>query len=62
MSITHWPQGIIIKSNEVTAEVFEVTPKPNMLLIFPSWLEHKAEMNLKDDTRISLSFNSEPIL
>ena len=62
MSMAHWPQGIIIKPNEVSTEVFEVTPKPNMLLIFPSWLEHKTEMNLKDDTRISLSFNSKPIL
>ena len=32
-----------------------------MLLIFPAWLEHKVEMNLKDDNRISLSFNSGPI-
>ena len=41
----------------LTAENVEVTPKPNMLLIFPSWLEHKVEANLKNDFRISVSFN-----
>ena len=53
----HWPAGIVIKSNEVTSELFGPTPKSNMLLIFPSWLEHKVETNLKNDSRISLSFN-----
>ena len=64
---THWPifvdqqsyhNELVERGNEVTSELIDFTPKPNMLLIFPSWLEHKAETNLKDDTRISLSFNS----
>jgi uncharacterized protein (TIGR02466 family) len=54
----HWPEGIVIQSNEVTSEVFAPTPKSNMLIIFPSWLEHKVESNLKNDSRISISFNS----
>ena len=58
----HWPTGIVIKSNEVTSELFGPTPKSNMLLIFPSWLEHKVETNLKNDSRISISFNAVPIL
>ena len=62
MNIAHWPEGLVENLNEVTAEVVNITPKPNMLLIFPSWLEHKVEINLKDDTRISSSFNSRPIL
>ena len=45
----------------MTAEIINIKPRPNMLLIFPAWLEHKVEMNLKDDNRISLSFNSGPI-
>ena len=61
-NIAHWPEGFVENLNEVTAEVVNITPKPNMLLIFPSWLEHKVEINLKDDTRISSSFNSRPIL
>ena len=62
MTICHWPEGLVEEFNEVTAEEVEFTPKSNTLFIFPSWLEHKVEINLKDDTRISLSFNSDPIL
>ena len=62
MTSTHWPEGIIETPNDVTSEIINLTPISNRLLIFPSWLEYKAEMNLKDDTRISLSFNSQPIL
>ena len=67
---THWPlfinqnshnNELIERWNEVTSELIDFIPKSNKLLIFPSWLEHKAETNLKDDTRISLSFNSIPI-
>ena len=60
-SLSHWPGGLIKTLNEVTAEIINIKPRPNMLLIFPAWLEHKVEMNLKDDNRISLSFNSGPI-
>ena len=59
---SHWPYELIEEYNEATSEYIDITPKSNMLLIFPSWLEHKAENNLKDDTRISLSFNSDLIL
>ena len=60
---THWPnKELIERYNEVTSEIIDFLPQSNMLLIFPSWLEHKVETNLKDDTRISLSFNTIPIL
>ena len=62
MNISHWPEELLESLNEVTGEHIGITPKPNMLLIFPSWLEHKAETNLKNDSRISVSFNSSPIL
>ena len=32
-------------------------PKENMLLLFPSWLEHEVEPNNTDEDRISISFN-----
>jgi uncharacterized protein (TIGR02466 family) len=32
-------------------------PKPNLLLIFPSWLHHLVEPNLSEEDRISISFN-----
>ena len=58
MTVVHWPEGMVERHNMTTATHINFTPKPNMLLIFPSWLEHKVETNLKDDSRISLSFNS----
>ena len=61
INIAHWPPGLVETWDATSAEILNITPSPNMLLIFPSWLEHKVEMNLKDDTRISLSFNSQVI-
>ena len=62
ISSTHWPQGLVEKWNEVSSRIINITPKSNALFIFPSWLEHKVELNLKNDTRISISFNTDPIL
>ena len=54
----YWPPTV--KShNLMTTGVLNITPKTNMLLIFPSWLNHSVESNLKQDSRISLSFNSQ---
>ena len=36
---------------------FEIFPKENMLLMFPSWLEHDVEPNKSKEERISISFN-----
>ena len=59
MTYAHWwPKEIVEKYNEISSPGISVTPRSNMLLIFPSWLEHKAEANLKNDYRISISFNS----
>ena len=34
-----------------------ISPKENMLIVFPAWVPHAVEINLSDDERISLSFN-----
>ena len=62
VSFAHWPAKIVEYTNEITSHIYKFKPKSNMLLIFPSWLEHSAGINFKDDSRISLSFNSDPIL
>ena len=54
----HWPPGLIENTNVVTSDRVDITPNSNMLLIFPAWLEHKVDANLKNDSRISVSFNS----
>jgi len=35
----------------------EFVPEPNLLMMFPSWLEHSVCMSNSDDMRISISFN-----
>lgn len=32
-------------------------PKKNMLLIFPSWINHSVDLNLNTEERISIAFN-----
>ena len=59
MAALHWPPEIVEAYNATTSGVVNITPKSNMLLIFPSWLNHSVESNLKQDSRISLSFNSQ---
>ena len=59
MVAAHWPPEIVEAYNDATSGIVNITPKSNMLLIFPSWLEHKVESNLKNDTRISVAFNSQ---
>jgi len=66
MESAHWSSvgewrpnlNVVEAWNMVTAGEVNITPNSNMLFIFPSWLEHKVELNLKNDSRISLSFNS----
>ena len=60
MASVYWPKGLVQRNNNLTAEIIDFIPKSNKLLIFPSWLEHRVEANLKNDSRISLSFNSAP--
>lgn len=36
---------------------FRVTPKPGMLVMFPSWLMHRVAVNTSDESRVSISFN-----
>ena len=58
LGVLHWQPDEIEACNTVTSGIVTNRPRSNMLLIFPSWLEHKVEANLKNDYRISLSFNS----
>jgi uncharacterized protein (TIGR02466 family) len=44
--------------NEFTATHWKITPKDNLLIIFPSWLEHYVQPNNSNVERISIAFNS----
>jgi uncharacterized protein (TIGR02466 family) len=58
MSALHWKKELVEVWDTISGEILNITPSSNMLLIFPSWAEHKVELNLTDVPRISLSFNS----
>ena len=62
MSALHWKKELVEVWDMTSGELFIIPPKSNMLLIFPSWLEHKVGNNLKTNSRISVSFNSIPTL
>lgn len=51
----------IERYNGFNSAIWVITPKPNLLLLFPSWLEHHVEPNESNETRISYSFNLKPI-
>ena len=53
-----WDSSIIEEWNSVNSVSFSLHPKPNTLLIFPSWLQHKVSMNKENTDRISFSFNT----
>ena len=53
-----WDESIIEKWNEVNSGEWRIEPKPNTLLIFPSWAEHKVSIHKEDTDRISFSFNT----
>lgn len=44
--------------NQFTATHWKITPKDNLLIIFPSWLEHYVQPNNSNVERISIAFNS----
>ena len=39
------------------APAWRFYPKPNTLILFPSWLEHSVEVNKSSEERISIAFN-----
>lgn len=44
--------------NFYNATHWKITPQKNLLIIFPSWLEHYVQPNLSGTDRISIAFNS----
>ena len=45
------------KPNILNATINSITPKPGMLILFPSYLEHSVNPNLSEHRRIVISFN-----
>ena len=53
-----WKEAIIEKWNSANSGQWKYKPEPNVLLLFPGWLEHKVLMNSEETDRISISFNT----
>jgi uncharacterized protein (TIGR02466 family) len=47
--------------NIYNAEAWTIRPESNMLVIFPSYLQHQIDLNDTDDIRYSLAFNTFPV-
>ena len=58
MNSFYWDASMIEKWNPVNSSVFSIEPSPNLLILFPGWIEHKVLMNKEDTDRISFSFNT----
>lgn len=50
----------VTEMNPFNAEAFSVTPKPGMLVLFPSSLMHGTGRNEADEPRVSVAFNVLP--
>jgi hypothetical protein len=48
----------VYNQNAYNGKGFVVTPKRGIILLFPSWLQHKVDAYKGDTPRISLSFNT----
>jgi uncharacterized protein (TIGR02466 family) len=47
--------------NIYNSQAWTIQPEPNMLVIFPSYLQHQIDENNTDDTRYSLAINTFPV-
>ena len=54
-----WGDPIVEEWNAANSGKWTIFPKPNILLVFPAWVQHSVSMNNEDTDRISLSFNTE---
>ena len=52
-----WRETILEELTTVNSSIQTYSPKPNTLLLFPPWIDHKVEPNNNDEDRISIAFN-----
>ena len=58
ISSYYWRESFIEEWNPANSGTWRIEPEPNMLFVFPAWIEHKVFMNKEDTDRISFSFNT----
>ena len=53
-----WRENILEDFSTTNSTTQTFSPKPNTLLLFPPWIDHKVEINKTDEERISIAFNT----
>jgi len=53
-----WRENILEGFSTTNSTTQTFSPKPNTLLLFPPWIDHKVEINKTDEERISIAFNT----
>ena len=56
------PRKHVETNNDFNCNTYTIKPKENMLLVFPSWLEHYVLQSSSNFDRISIAFNSEIVM
>lgn len=54
-------QNIVKICNPFNSNLYKVTPKTGMLVLFPTWMKHYTEPNQTNEDRISIAFNTSVI-
>jgi hypothetical protein len=52
-SAVYWPTKAVTERGAIN-----IQPRPGLLVLFPSWLEHYTDPNQSDDERVCISFNT----
>jgi len=52
-----WRENVLEEFTTTNSSTQSFSPKANTLLLFPPWIDHKVEINNKDEDRISIAFN-----
>jgi len=59
LNLYYWHKKYVDIWNPRNSGQWGITPKKNMLVIFPAWAPHKVEINKENFNRISISFNTQ---
>ena len=54
---TIYKHPVAKKPNVLNARINSISPKPGMLILFPSYLEHSVDPNMSEHERVVISFN-----
>jgi uncharacterized protein (TIGR02466 family) len=50
-------ENILMKDSNIIPKSYFITPENSMIILFPSWMQHRVSQNQSSINRISISFN-----